>query len=180
MEGTMRFLSIIASSLLFSFFAFSAHAADDLAVSTTAFLDQGLLPVLYTCDGKDLSPAMSWTNPPAKAQSYAIVMTDPDAPSGMWYHWVVYNIPVATTSLAEGTTEYPAGSLIGKNSWKNAKYNGPCPPKGSSHSYIFTLYALDTKLKLPAGADGKEVEEAIKNHVIQKAQLNAVYSRWIK
>lgn len=138
------------------------------------------MPTLYTCDSKDVSPELSWTNPPAKTQSFAIIVSDPDAPSGTWYHWIAYNIPSSVKELAENTTQLPSGALAGRNSWGKTQYNGPCPPKGSVHTYVFTLYALDTKLKIPADPDGKTILEAIKDHTVGKAEITGVYTRWLK
>jgi Raf kinase inhibitor-like YbhB/YbcL family protein len=177
MEATMRiFLWTISLFLSFSINAF----ADDFALTTDAFLDTGALPVLYTCDGKDVSPKLSWSNPPPKTKSYALIMTDPEAPSGTFFHWVVYNIPATTTELVEGVKEFPKGSLLGMNSFNKNQYNGPCPPKGTAHTYVITLYALDTSLSVPAGADGKTVLDKMKDHIIKKIQLSTVYSRWLK
>lgn len=153
--------------------------ADDFALSTNAFLDTGALPVLYTCDGKDISPQLSWANIPNKTQSFAIVVSDPDAPNGTFYHWLVYNIPVNTTELAEGVQQFPQGTMVGKNSFGKTQYNGPCPPKGTAHTYLYTLYALDKKLKLPAGVDGKILMENMQDHILQKVKLTSVYSRWL-
>lgn len=175
----MRLITLIFG-LLACFILAAPVFADNLAMTTTAFLDQGVLPVLYTCDGKNISPEFAWTNPPANTQSFALVLSDPDAPSGIFYHWVIYNIPSSTNELTEGMEKLPAGTLTGKNSWDKTAYNGPCPPKGSVHNYIFTLYALGTKLALPAGADGKTVLAAIKGHVLKEVALTASYSRWAK
>ena len=171
----MRRLTVLLSSLIVSTITFSAHAAD-FAMNTTAFLDTGVIPVLYTCDGKDISPQISWANPPAKTQSFVMILTDPEAPGGTFYHWIAYNIPATARELPEGSV--PKGTIVGKNTGGNEKYNGPCPPKGTAHTYEFQLYALDTKLKLPAGSDQKTIQEMMKNHVVGKAKLTTVYSRW--
>ena len=141
-----RLMSVLAGVLAFiSFTAYAEDAATDtkFTLTTNAFLDEGILPVLYTCDGKDASPQFSWTNVPAKASVLALIVTDKDAPGGEFYHLVLFNIPKTTTELPEGMTKPPAGAEIAKNSFDKAAYNGPCPPKGSSHNYTFTLYALD-------------------------------------
>jgi hypothetical protein len=173
-------ISVVLLGLLVFVSANAEPEANDFAFTTNAFLDTGALPVLYTCDGKDVSPQFSWSNPPPKTQSYAIVLSDPEAPSGTFYHWVVYNIPAATKELAEGVRNFPAGTLVGQNSWSKTQYDGPCPPKGTAHTYVFTLYALNSTMKLPAGTDGKTLEAAIKDHIIEKVQLTTVYSRWLK
>jgi Raf kinase inhibitor-like YbhB/YbcL family protein len=153
-------------------------AQPTFTISSSSTLDGGPLPVMYTCDGKDVSPQLSWESPPAKAKSYALVMNDPDAPGGEFYHWIVFNIPKSATSLDEGVTSYPAGAKVGKNSFGNAKYNGPCPPKGTTHSYAFTLYALDADLNLQPGSNTNAVLAAMKNHIVGTAKFTPVYSRW--
>jgi Raf kinase inhibitor-like YbhB/YbcL family protein len=155
-------------------------AANAFAITSTATLDQGALPVLYTCDGKDVSPQLAWTNPPKNTQAYAIVMTDPDAPGGEFYHWIVYNLPKSEKQIDEGVAKLPAGTLTGKNSFDKEQYNGPCPPKGSAHTYVITLYALSSKVSLPAGQDGKAVLAALKPHVAGSVTFSATYSRWMK
>jgi hypothetical protein len=159
--------------------AATAPAANPFTLNTTAFLDQGTLPVLYTCDGKNISPEFDWTNVPAKAQTFVLIMTDPTAPGGTFYHWIVYNIPKSTVQLPQGIDKLPSGALAGKNSWGKPQYGGPCPPKGSAHSYIVTVYALDTKLTLPAGAEGQAVLDAMQKHIVGKVALTAIYSRWL-
>lgn len=157
-----------------------AVAENAFAVTSTAVLNEGAIPVMYTCDGKDVSPQLEWTNAPAKAQSYAIVMTDPDAPGGEFYHWILYNLPKATAKLDEGVTSLPSGTLVGKNSFDKQQYSGPCPPKGAAHTYVITLYALDGKLSLPAGKSGKDVLAALKSHVVGTVTFTTTYSRWIQ
>ena len=168
-------------SLTLTTTVFAADAAPPiLTLATNAFLDVGALPVLYTCDSKNVSPELSWTNPPAKSQTFAMIVSDPNAPSGVFYHWVLYNLPKTTKELTEGMNKFPAGTLVGKNSFDKTSYSGPCPPKGSSHKYIFTLYALDSKLNVPAGAETTKVLEAMKSHILKTSTLTAIYSRWLK
>ncbi len=173
-------LSLQLSVLTFADTPAKPAAAPVFTLTTDAFLDTGALPVLYTCDGKDVSPHLSWTTPPAKTQSFAIIVDDKDAPNGVFYHWVVFNLSGDTKDLPEGTSQFPPGTIIGLNSWKKAQYNGPCPPKGSVHTYWLTLYALDTKLSLGSTTDGKMLEEAMKNHTLGTAKLSMVYSRWLR
>lgn len=176
----MQKITLVLSSILGLFFSIAISAKTvDFTLTTNAFLDSGVLPVLYTCDGKNISPELSWENIPAKTQTFALILSDIGAPSGVFYHWVLYNIPANITKFNEGIKQLPSGTRLGKNSWNKTEYNGPCPPKGASHKYIFTLYALDTKLTLPAGVDAKTLLETIKNHILQQTQLVAIYSRWL-
>jgi hypothetical protein len=173
----MRFLLMLVLAGLLHLMSLSAFAAGTFTLSTNAFADKGTLPVLYTCDGKDPSPQLSWSNPPNNTAAFALLLSDPDAPGGTFYHWVIFNIPATVTTLPEGMKAAPTGTIIGMNDWQKAQYNGPCPPKGSLHNYIFTLYALDTVLKLPANADAKAVLDAMQTHIIATASLTAAYSR---
>jgi Raf kinase inhibitor-like YbhB/YbcL family protein len=151
-----------------------------LRIESSAFQNEALIPQEYTCDGKDTSPPLAWAAPPAGTQSLVLIVDDPDAPIGTWVHWVLFNLPAATGSLPAGV---PAdrtitnGGVHGANSWKQLGYGGPCPPKGSTHHYVFKLYALDTSLDLQAGASQADVENAIKDHVMAQGQLVGSYSR---
>lgn len=180
MRGKLTLLAALLSTVITGAANADNAPANAFTLNTTAFLDQGVLPVLYTCDGKDISPEISWTNPPAKTKSFAVIMTDPSAPNGTFYHWAAYNIPTSAKELVEGNTPAPKGTQVGTNSWGKAQYNGPCPPKGAVHTYVFTFYALDNILKLTGKVDAKAVLDATKGHVLGTATLTAVYSRWIK
>src|SRR3990167_6593208 len=103
----MRFLKTMFV-LIIGFLITTETYADDLTLSTTAFLDAGILPVLYTCDGKDISPQFAWSNAPSNTKSYALIFEDKEAPDGLFYHWIVYNIPSQTQELAEGTSTFPS------------------------------------------------------------------------
>lgn len=148
-------------------------------VTSTAFDAQASIPATYTCDGEDISPPLSWSDPPQGTQSFALICDDPDAPSGTWVHWMLFNIPADRRSLPENIRaqdELSDGSLHGRNSWGRRDYGGPCPPSGT-HRYVFTLYALDTELPLEAGATKGSVLEAIEGHTLAQAELVGTYSR---
>ena len=150
-----------------------------LKLTSSAFNEGDLIPKLYTCDGKDISPPLAWTGVPGGARSLALICDDPDAPVGIWDHWVLFNMPVNVTSLPEAVQKVetpPQGGTQGRNSWGKIGYGGPCPP-GGTHRYIFKLYALDTELNLKAGADKKDVEKAMKGHILAETQLMSKYKR---
>lgn len=171
------FYSWIALSIaIFIAATATADTVKAFTLSSTSFTDQQNIPALYTCDGKNISPPMSWSNAPTKTASFALICQDPDAPAGVWYHWVVYNLPASVTSLPEGAL-LPAGAAMGKNSWGHAEYSGPCPPHPSTHRYIFTLYALDRLLPLPNGADLATLENAMHGHVLEKTTIFGVFGR---
>ena len=143
-----------------------------LTITSTAFENNKDFPSRYTCDGKDINPPLSIVGVPEGTQTLVLIVDDPDAPVGVWDHWVVWNIPAETTSIAEDSVP----GVQGKNSWGRNDYGGPCPPSGT-HRYYFKLYALDTKLDLDTASDKKAVEAAMKGHVLEEAELMASYSK---
>jgi len=150
-----------------------------LALSSAAFQDGGSIPDRYTCEGQDISPQLSWSEPPAATQSLALIMDDIDT-SGKFTHWVIYNIPSTSRELAEAVPAQPqlsGGALQGKNDFGNIGYGGPCPPSGKPHRYRFTLYALDGSLELEAGASKKQVLDAMEGIIIAQGQLIGTYQR---
>ncbi len=150
------------------------------AITTKAFPIGGAIPKKYTCDGPDVSPELTWANAPAGTESFALIADDPDAPAGTWTHWIVWNIPVKSTSLQEGVAKQQTlgdGTRQGNNDFKRIGYGGPCPPPGKPHRYFFRLYALGTTLELMPGANRSELERAIQGHALAEAQLMGTYQR---
>ena len=148
-------------------------------IKSSAFENGGNIPKKFTCDGSDISIPLNWSGAPSNTKSFALISDDPDAPVGDWVHWVVWNIPVSTTSFAENfpkEAHLPDGTSQGINSSKNTGWDSPCPPSGT-HRYFFKLYALDTTLTLSPSASKKELEAAIKGHVLSQAILMGKYSR---
>ena len=151
-----------------------------LQITCTAFVNGKPIPEKHTCDGGDVSPPLQWSNAPASTKSFVLIADDPDAPVGTWVHWVLYDLPSTTTALAENTpkTQFlPGGAKQGLNDFRRLGYGGPCPPPGKPHRYFFKLYALDTLLDLKPGATKKDVEAAMKGHVLAEAQLMGTYQR---
>jgi Raf kinase inhibitor-like YbhB/YbcL family protein len=154
-----------------------------LQLTSTAFVHQGRIPILYTCDGHDLSPPLRWTGVPSGTRSLALIVADPDAPDPaapktIWVHWVLYNLPAESTGLPEGvpSANLPFGTREGRNDWRRTGYGGPCPPIGR-HRYFFRLYALDVVLPDLGKATRNEVEKAMHGHVLAEAELMATYQR---
>ena len=146
-------------------------------ITSPAFANGGAIPSDFSCDGRDVSPALSWTEPPTGTQSFALIMDDPDAPMGTWVHWVIFNIPASTRDLTEGTPTDPQlsdRSLQGKTSAGSTGYHGPCPPSGT-HRYFFKLYALDTVLSLSTKADKKDLLAAMEGHILANAELMGTF-----
>lgn len=150
-----------------------------LEVKSSAFSEGGMIPSQYTCDGTNVSPPLSWSGVPANAKSLALICDDPDAPAGVWVHWVVYDLPSSANGLPEAVPprdEISGGGRQGKNDFRKTGYGGPCPP-GGTHRYVFTLFALDRELGLGAGATKAQLSAAMKGHVLAEGRLTGKYSR---
>ncbi|GAB4235466.1 MAG: YbhB/YbcL family Raf kinase inhibitor-like protein [Deltaproteobacteria bacterium] len=148
--------------------------AGRLQLESHAFPHNGMIPKEHTCDGADRSPALAIRNVPPKTVSLALVVDDPDAPRGTWVHWVLWNITPGTTEIPAGSV--PAGTIEGTNDFGKTGYGGPCPPSGT-HRYFFKLYALDTRLPLRPGATKAQLEAAMKDHILGKAERVGRYGR---
>ncbi len=145
-----------------------------IQIASTAFIEGEKIPRTYTCDDQNVSPPLTWTGVPTGTFSLALIMDDPDAPSGTWVHWVLYNLPADTTSLEQSKTGL---GVDGNNDFNKLGFGGPCPPRGSDHRYFIKLYALDTKLDLKPGASKAQVESAMRGHILAQGQLMGRYSR---
>lgn len=154
-----------------------------LTLTSSSFKQMGPIPVRHTCDGEDISPALSWTGAASGTQSFVLIVDDPDAPDPAapkrtYVHWVLYDIPATMSSLAEGvkTADLREGMRDGSNDWKRTGYGGPCPPIGR-HRYFFKLYALDRRLGNMGAATKADVQQVMANHVIEMAELVGTYER---
>jgi Raf kinase inhibitor-like YbhB/YbcL family protein len=150
-------------------------------LTSEAFANGQSIPAKYSCKGKNISPALAWSEPPAGTQSFALIMDDPDAPMGTWVHWVLFNIPASTRALQEdlsisGKSADQGTASVGKNSWGDLGYGGPCPPRGM-HRYYFKLYALDTALGLRPGATKEQVLKAMQGHILGQGELMGTFSK---
>jgi Raf kinase inhibitor-like YbhB/YbcL family protein len=150
-----------------------------MQITSSAFAHGGTIPTRYTCDGPDVSPPLAWSGVPEGTRSLILICDDPDAPMGIWVHWVVINIPPTMTGFQEGASRGTLdrqGVVQGMTDFRRANYGGPCPPSGT-HRYYFKLYALDTVLGLDATSNKKQVESAMKGHILAEAQLMGRYAR---
>jgi Raf kinase inhibitor-like YbhB/YbcL family protein len=152
-------------------------------IGSTAFEHGGEIPSLYTCEGKDISPPLSWRGIPDDAKSLALIVDDPDAPDPaapkrVWVHWVIYNLPATATGLPEGVAaqRLAAGTIVGRNDSHETAWGGPCPPIGR-HRYFFKLYALDALLPSKGPITKKELEALMEGHVLGSAELMGTYER---
>jgi Raf kinase inhibitor-like YbhB/YbcL family protein len=152
-------------------------SVEPFRLSSPDFTEGGKIPMLYTCDSTNISPALYWNNPFHNTGSFALIMDDPDVPTQAWVHWIVYNIPATDTSLA---AHFPMDSVLangtkqGFTSFQITGYGGPCPPNGI-HRYYFKLYALDAKLNVRARLTKTQLLNAMKGHILAEADLMGKY-----
>jgi len=144
----------------------------ELVVKSPAFEANKQLPKKYSCDGQEINPPLKIDGVPEEAKTLVLIVDDPDAPSGTFDHWVVWNIPASMANIGENTVP----GMEGLNSARAQGYMGPCPPSGT-HRYFFKVYALDTALTLGIGSKKKDVEKAMQNHIVAKGELIGLYSR---
>jgi len=152
-------------------------------LSSPAFDPGGEIPLRFTCEGEDVSPALAWSGAPAGTRSFALVVDDPDAPDPAapqrtWVHWVLYDLPPDATGLAEGVASgaLPPGTREGRNDWRRTGWGGPCPPIGR-HRYFFKLFALDVELPDLGAPDAAALERAVAGHVLARAELVGTYQK---
>jgi Raf kinase inhibitor-like YbhB/YbcL family protein len=151
-----------------------------MTLSSAAFANGSAIPNRYTCSGDDVSPPLGWTGAPRDVQSLALAVIDPDAPGKPWVHWLIFNLPPATSGLSEAVPKSkngPDGSLQGRNDFGHDGYGGPCPPPGPAHHYHFTIYALDSTVNLSGGAHEDEFQRAIRGHVLTSGELIGTFGR---
>ena len=151
-----------------------------MKIESKSFSPGGDIPSRFTCDGENLSPALSWSAPPAGTQSLALIADDPDAPVGTFVHWVIYDLPTNAQELPEGvpgSADLPSGARQGTNDFRRLGYGGPCPPAGKPHRYFFRLFALDRKLDLRSGASRSELDRAMKGHILAQGEMMGRYRR---
>ena len=150
-----------------------AHVSE-FALSSEAFTHGDEMPRQYTCEGEDVSPALTWSDPPPATRSLALVVDDPDAPIGTFTHWLAWNIDPSAGGLAEGASPPAEGT----NDFGARGWNGPCPPHGHGpHRYFFRLHAVDTELELGSSAGRDDLERALGGHVLATAELMGTYER---
>ena len=142
-----------------------------LTVTSSAFEHKQPIPKTYSCDGDNVNPPLAISGIPAEAKSLVLIVEDPDAPAGLWIHWVVWNIP-PNGAIKENSVP----GTEGLNTARNHRYGGPCPPSGT-HRYFFKVYALDAKLDLEENSDKKDVEKAMQGHILAKGELMGLYKR---
>jgi Raf kinase inhibitor-like YbhB/YbcL family protein len=177
----MNRFRVLALSFILIGPAYAVLEGARMQITSNAFSLNGAIPDKYTCAGQDVSPPLSWLAVPAGAKSLALIVDDPDAPDPAaprmtWVHWVLYNLPPGSKGLAEGTRQFPSGTLQGENDWKRTGYGGPCPPIGR-HRYFFKLYALDVVLPNAGSVSKAKLEEMMGGHILAQAELIGNFQR---
>jgi Raf kinase inhibitor-like YbhB/YbcL family protein len=151
-----------------------------MKLTSPAFAEGELIAPKYTCDGEDVSPPLEWEDIPGGTKSLALIVDDPDAPSGLFVHWLLYGITSSEKGLTEGVgieQSSAGGARQGKNGFGNVGYGGPCPPSGT-HRYYFHLYALDSDLSnLRSGASRQELDSSMQGHILAETELMGRYRR---
>ncbi len=145
-----------------------------MIVTSAKFNNSSPIPSIYSCDGKSINPPITIEKIPTNTKSLILIMDDPDAPTGTFTHWLLWNIPPNISELKENSI--PEKSVVGSNSAGKIGYIGPCPPSGK-HRYFFRIYVLDILLNLPQGSSRDQLERAMENHVVSKGELMGTYSR---
>jgi Raf kinase inhibitor-like YbhB/YbcL family protein len=155
------------------------QGGENMEIRSSVFGHEDMIPAQYTCDGRNISPPLQWSGAPADTNSFALICDDPDAPVGIWVHWVLFDIPANVNSLPENIPQKEEVSGLGKNGKNTSRtigYDGPCPP-GGTHRYYFKLYALDAMLNLKPGITKEGLLKAMKGHVLTEAQVMGKYKR---
>jgi hypothetical protein len=168
----LRVIVVGALVIALAIVSFAAGGAK-MKVTSSAFQQGGNIPPKFTCDSGDTSPPLQIAEVPSGAKSLVLVVDDPDAPSGLFTHWIVWNIPPQTNAITEGNA--PKG-VHGTNDFGKSGYGGPCPPSGT-HRYYFKIFALDRELDLPPGTKRSQLDAALKGHVVAQGELMGRYSR---
>ena len=152
----------------------TVNAAGDFRITSSIFEDNGNIPGKYTCDGANVNPPLRIENVSPETTSLVLILDDLNAPRGTYVHWILWNIRPNTKEIKENSV--PEGAVQGITDFKKRKYGGPCPPS-RAHKYVFKIYALDIRLDLNPDSSKKDVEKAMKGHVIAEAQMTGIYKR---
>lgn len=158
---------------LFALIFIGCSNSNFMNLSSSAFENEGFIPSVYTCEGVGVNPPLSFSDVPEGTKSLVLILDDPDALGGTWDHWIVGRIDPANIEIDEDSVP---GTWVGKNSWGEAKYGGPCPPSGV-HRYFFKLYALDILLEMGENDDKLAVENAMDGHILDSAELIGLYQK---
>lgn len=150
-----------------------------IKIKSSAFEEGEIIPKKYSCEGVNVSPPLQWSSSPADVESFVLICEDPDAPSGLWAHWIIFNLPAETTALPEFIMEREVlenGAQQGLNDFGTIGYRGPCPP-GGTHRYYYRIFALDIMLHLTSRINRQDLLEAMIGHIIDQGHIMGIYTR---
>lgn len=170
---TLALIPLLLSSACIS------NSGTGLTFSSPNFSDGGTIPVEFTCNGDDISPELEWSGAPTNSKSFALIMQDPDAPGGVFTHWMIYDMSISMIYLPKRMSpmaKVMGGSMQGTNDFGNIGYGGPCPPPGETHHYVFTLYALDAKLSLDPAVSYERLMEVMQPRILDQISITALYT----
>ncbi len=179
MNGILGMVLIVLGLGALPVSGYAEGTSGKLEVRSSAFGEGSSIPSDFTCDGADMSPSIAWSGVPSKAQSLAVIVDDPDAPSGNWVHWLLYDLSPALTRLPAGipvASVIPDGGFQGRSDFGKAGYSGPCPPEGT-HRYFFKVFAIDRILHLEPGVTKKEFLAAMQGHIVAEGSMMGTYER---
>ena len=179
MRKILIIVMIISLQQIYNKLMAQIEGEKSMELTSTAFTEGGMIPEKYTCDDMDISPPLAWGNIPEGTKSLALICDDPDAPMGIWVHWVLYNLPPELKELPEAIPVQrilPDGSRQGVTDFRKVGYGGPCPP-GGTHRYYFKLYALNIMLELQGDPTKSDLEAAMQGHILGQCQLMGRYKR---
>lgn len=179
-SGLFGYFIICLLSLVLNSSTEPASASGSIKMTSSSIQEGARIAKRYSGDGEDLSPALKWSAGPAKTKSYAVTCCDPDAPGGVWWHWIVFNIKPNTSEFGENVpklAKLAQGVMQGRNDFGKTGYNGPSPPPGKLHHYVFTVYALDNELALSGNCSKEEFQKALQGHILDQGQITGTYQR---
>ena len=171
---TLMLVLVVMITAVLPLYAKEAKTMTQMKMTSPAFVNSKPMPSIFSCDGMNVSPPIAIEGVPPEAKSLALVMDDPDAPAGVWVHWLLWNIDPASGEIPQGRV--PVGAEQGVNSWQRLGYAGPCPPSGT-HRYYFRLFALKERLQLPPSAGRKDLDRAMQGKILARCEMVGLYSR---
>lgn len=180
-NGRLKFSVVLILTMAIIVFSGQSILVFAFKLKSGSIKNMGFIPDKYTCSGnthrKNISPSLYWQKPPAGTKSFCIIMKDLDSPSGIFYHWTIYNIPGRNRKLIEGANKHNGKYGQGINGFGYIGYGGPCPPPGNPHRYLITIYALNKVFKLKNGLEADKLYGIIKKHILSSAYILAYFKR---
>jgi Raf kinase inhibitor-like YbhB/YbcL family protein len=183
----MKLMKIVVTTLAITGILLTSacisNSGTGLIISSPSLTDNEVMPVEFTCNGKNISPEIDWSGAPTKTKSYAMILVDLDAPGGTFTHWLVYDMPISMILLPKHMANLGkiiGGTKQGTNDLGTIGYSGPCPPSGATHRYMFTIYALDTVLDLDPEVNVIRLKDLMEHRILEQASMTVTYTAPVK